>query len=139
MKPPIYYLSHRDTLWLPFRREITDPLDPAALGWPARFRHVANLQVSSLEAAYVLTQHLDRAWWLNPGVVLHAESRSTSVGDVLVDAAGAAWAVAPLGFVQVAAKDHSSPAERGEDQGQKNRTSCSSQKIKPRGGQDVSR
>ena len=102
MKPQTYHLYHRDTLWFPFGRVIEDPVDPGALGWPARYRHVADLQVPNLEAAYALTQHRERAWWRNPGVALHEESRSTSVGDVLVDAAGAAWAVAPLGFVRLA-------------------------------------
>ena len=105
MKPQIYHLYHRDTLWFPLGQTITEPLDPSTLGWPARYRHVADLQVPNLEAAYARSQHLEQAWWLNPGVVLFEESRSTSVGDVLVDPAGAIWAVAPLGFVRIAEQE----------------------------------
>ena len=33
MKTQTYHIYHRDALWFPFRREITDPLDPAVQAW----------------------------------------------------------------------------------------------------------
>jgi len=50
MKQQTYKLYHRDTLWFPFGRAIEDPIDPGALGWPARYRHVADLQTASLDS-----------------------------------------------------------------------------------------
>lgn len=38
----------------------------------------------ALEDAFELTNHIDRPWWENEGVRLCKESRSTSVGDLVV-------------------------------------------------------
>ncbi len=58
-------------------------------------RRVATLDGADLEAAFDATQNLDEAW--RP----EAPTRSTSVGDVMVDARGA-WMVDRMGFTLVA-------------------------------------
>jgi hypothetical protein len=46
--------------------------------------------------SYRQTQHLERPWWHNAGVLLHV--RSTSVGDVLETADGRRFVIEPMGF-----------------------------------------
>ncbi len=50
----------------------------------------------ALNMTYHLSQHLESPWWLNREVHLHV--RSTSVGDVLADAADNHFVVESLGF-----------------------------------------
>ena len=45
---------------------------------------VAVVDTNDLEEAYKLTNHIDHKWWLNNEVVKVKESRSTSVGDIMV-------------------------------------------------------
>lgn len=58
--------------------------------------------VDALEDAFRLTNHIDDPWWENEGVTLTKESRSTSVGDVIVvergDTSEAIYGVSPVGF-----------------------------------------
>lgn len=59
----------------------------------------------ALEFAYRLTNHIDALWWENPGVKVLKESRSTSIGDVVVfefnDGREEIWSVAGLGWTQL--------------------------------------
>jgi hypothetical protein len=50
----------------------------------------------ALSWSYRQTQHLERSWWHNAGVLLHV--RSTSVGDVLETADGRRFVVESIGF-----------------------------------------
>ena len=52
--------------------------------WSVDFDLVAEVEGNSLDEAFRLTNHIDRAWWDNPGVITHKKSRSTSVGDIIV-------------------------------------------------------
>jgi hypothetical protein len=58
-------------------------------------------QQKPLDQVFERTNHVDTAWTDNPEVVWYATDRplrSTSVGDVIVDASGRAWMVMPSGF-----------------------------------------
>jgi hypothetical protein len=57
----------------------------------------------ALSWSYRQTQHLERPWWHNAGVLLHV--RSTSVGDVLESQDGRRFVVESIGF-----KPYDSPA-----------------------------
>lgn len=46
---------------------------------------VAEVECDALGETFGLTNHIDYEWWENEGVTLFKESRSTSVGDVVVD------------------------------------------------------
>jgi hypothetical protein len=73
------------------------------LGWPQRHTLVAKIHTTDLDMAYGLTQHIERPWWHNGSVDLIQESRSTSIGDVIVDTvSGVAYSVEMVGFAQVA-------------------------------------
>jgi hypothetical protein len=52
--------------------------------FPEDYELVAIVPTSDLEIAYRDTNHIDRVWWENPNVQLVKESRSSSIGDVLV-------------------------------------------------------
>jgi hypothetical protein len=76
---PVIKVYHNPN-FLNYRGNHTDIVPPR--------RPIATVQVSeevptkqALEIAFRQTQHVDRSWWDNDGVILHA--RSTSVGDVL--------------------------------------------------------
>jgi hypothetical protein len=70
--------------------------------WPV----VAIVQANDLEHAYQLTNHIDEDWTQGPAVQwLQADPeghRSTSVGDIIVDPSGLAYAVANVGYTLVA-------------------------------------
>ena len=53
--------------------------------FPDDFNHVAEVDLPDEAHAEVfrLTNHIDRPWWENAGVTLVAQSRSTSVGDMI--------------------------------------------------------
>ena len=50
----------------------------------ANFDLVAEVVCPGLEDVFYLTNHVDHAWWENEGVTCIKQSRSTSVGDVVV-------------------------------------------------------
>jgi hypothetical protein len=52
--------------------------------WPEEYQLVAELETESLEKAFELTNHISCAWWDNEGVKLVKQSRSTSVGDIVI-------------------------------------------------------
>ena len=66
--------------------------DPDFYPEPNGYTHVAVVEVpedadndGALGQAWQYTNHIDRAWWDNPGVTrVGPPCRSTSVGDVLV-------------------------------------------------------
>ena len=73
--------------------------------WPGSCYHkVATVTANSLDQVFELTNHIDKPWFKNAGVVvsdsgLHGYHRSTSVGDVIVnDNTGSAHGVAHFGF-----------------------------------------
>jgi len=62
----------------------------------------ASAEPVSLDHAYQLTNHIDRAWWDNTNVTrVGPETRSTSVGDVIFRD-GVAHRVASFGFDKLA-------------------------------------
>ena len=72
--------------------------------WPdvegQTYRAVAEVDATSLNEVYRLTNTIDGPWVENPGVRATVRPcRSTSVGDVIVDPCGVAHGVAPVGFV----------------------------------------
>lgn len=50
----------------------------------ANFELVAEVECAQFEDVFYLTNHVDHAWWENEGVTCVKQSRSTSVGDVVV-------------------------------------------------------
>ena len=72
--------------------------------WPRGFDLVAAVRADGLERAFYLTNHVESDWTKNDDVkyVGPAEgSRSTSVGDVVVDPAGQAWRCEGCGWSKV--------------------------------------
>ena len=53
-----------------------------------KFDLVAEVECKQLAEVFFLTNHVDDAWWENEGVTCIKESRSTSVGDVVVASDG---------------------------------------------------
>jgi hypothetical protein len=74
---------------------------PAILGWPSNYRAVARVEADSLEEVFARTQHLETAWWHNPGVKALEISRSTSIGDIIQNEQGDLFAVTMTGFAKV--------------------------------------
>lgn len=74
------------------------------VAFPSGFRAVAYIpDAASLEDAFRLTNTIDAVWWDNPSVkALVGPTRSTSVGDVIIEAVdgrdGVAWRVLGVGF-----------------------------------------
>jgi len=98
--PLIMQVAHAKNPNFGFAREgHPDPV------YPADFFMVAVVEVPERQEpnpdhAFHLTNHIDRAWWENPGVTLVGEPRhrSTSVGDVVIMPNGRAMLCTPLGF-----------------------------------------
>lgn len=63
------------------------------------FTLVATVAATDLERAYMLTNHIDRPWWENEGVVKEVEEdvRSSSMGDMFI-LDGRAYGVDTFGF-----------------------------------------
>jgi len=65
---------------------------------------VAMVKTGSLEAAYQLTNTINFPWWENIDVEpIVTETRSTSVGDLLLLDDGSIHLVRPVGFLEIAA------------------------------------
>ena len=62
--------------------------DPDPVNFPKGFEEVATVDTADINGVFRLTNHIDCEWWNNVEVTLVKESRSTSVGDVVVDAEG---------------------------------------------------
>lgn len=69
--------------------------------FPDDFLLVANVDTDNLEDVFRLTNHIDSAWWTNPGVHHLVESRSTSTGDVVVQSDGTVFVVRSMGWSKV--------------------------------------
>jgi len=96
-------------------RFLTDSL-AGTLPDPACCLPVAAVLTDRLDSAFRLTQNLERPWTGHPAVqVLPAArdgARSTSAGDVLIDAAGAAWVASDRGFLPLPPRGHPDDASR---------------------------
>jgi hypothetical protein len=68
------------------------------VNFPEGFEKVAEVEAEDLGNVFYLTTHVTHEWWLNEGVTLVKESRSSSVGDVVVDAAGNRFLCAKMGW-----------------------------------------
>jgi len=71
------------------------------LNWPEAYQLVASVEAKTLEQAYASTQHIDQEWWKNQGVELLAESRSTSVSDIIIGPDRHVMVVMPVGFADL--------------------------------------
>jgi hypothetical protein len=49
------------------------------------YQLVAEVECDNFGDVFYLTNHVHQEWWKNEGVTLIKESRSTSVGDIVVD------------------------------------------------------
>ena len=66
------------------------------------YNHVANVDSTSLDHVFMLTNSIDEYWGENVGVEdLTTGCRSTSVGDIIEDNAGAKFLVCDLGFKEI--------------------------------------
>jgi hypothetical protein len=65
------------------------------------FTFVAEVDTDSYGDVFRLTNHIDTEWWNNEEVTLIKESRSTSVGDLVVDADGKAHLCCSVGWSDV--------------------------------------
>lgn len=64
----------------------------------------ATVETNSLDGAYKLTNTIDFPWWHNVDVEPSVtETRSTSVGDLLLLEDGSIHLVRPCGFLEIAA------------------------------------
>ena len=57
------------------------------LSFPAEYELVAVVEAENVEEAYYLTNSIDWGWWENEKVRMVKKSRSTSVGDVIINIA----------------------------------------------------
>ena len=66
------------------------------------YEKVAELKALSPEGAFEMTNHIDKPWWENKGVLRHKDkARSTSVGDVIVCEDGRKWRVEMVGMSEM--------------------------------------
>lgn len=75
--------------------------------WPDGFRLVAAVKTNDKEKAFELTNSIDSDWTLNPeaGAFFRGQSRSTSVGDIMIDEKGTMWQVEAFGFRELKRKE----------------------------------
>ena len=68
--------------------------------WPLHYRRVAVVEAPELGAVFELTNHIHDNWTKGPAVATLDEprARSTSVGDVVIDADDKVYGVAGIGF-----------------------------------------
>lgn len=72
--------------------------------FPTGYIHVADVETSSLDGAFELTNHINSPWWTNPGVTHMGNTarRSTSTGDIIVNVnTGIAWRCDDVGWTKV--------------------------------------
>lgn len=90
----------------PFSEETTLNLlrDPKiSLGANYPFVLVATVAANTCDDAFMLTNHFVGSWYDNPNVTVHSKSRSTSVGDVVINKSDdSIWIVAVNGFTELA-------------------------------------
>lgn len=63
-----------------------------------KYELVARVECQHLGEAFELTNTIDHPWWENEGVEVLVRSRSTSVGDVIVDPDGQRHRCEPVGW-----------------------------------------
>lgn len=61
---------------------------------------VATVTCENFGNVFYLTNHVHQEWWKNEGVILVKESRSTSVGDIVVDENGKVFLCASVGWIK---------------------------------------
>jgi len=79
--------------------DFRDTENPA--NFPEGFEKVAEVECEDITKVFYLTNHViyhTHEWWKNDGVTLVKESRSTSVGDVVVDADGNRFLCVKVGW-----------------------------------------
>ncbi len=86
--------------------------DAGDAAFPGAYTRVATVEADSLDQVFALTNHGENSWQENPGVV-GIGTRSTSVGDVIVDPLGRPYRVENTGFSEVPSPDET-PLERIE-------------------------
>jgi hypothetical protein len=65
------------------------------------FEYVATVESDSHQDVFRITNHIDHDWWDNPEVKDYKdETRSTSVGDVVVDEDGKRFRVEMAGWTE---------------------------------------
>ena len=70
--------------------------------FPDEFHIVAVVAAKDLEEAYYLTNSIHCAWWENEGVApVQTETRSTSIGDIIMDNEGKFHKVDTFGFTEI--------------------------------------
>lgn len=66
------------------------------------YEHVAEVDTTSLEEVFRVTNHIDEPWWKNKEVTWYKpNSRSTSVGDVVTDGAGMVFRCEGTGWQRI--------------------------------------
>ena len=68
--------------------------------FPSEYELVANVETTELEDVFRLTNHIE--WEKNSQVEEVKPSRSTSVGDIVVDATGHAFLCERIGWKEIA-------------------------------------
>ncbi len=74
--------------------------------FPEAYTRVATVEADSLDQVFALTNHGEKPWQENPGVV-GTDARSTSVGDVIVDLRGRPYRVENTGFRELPSRNES--------------------------------
>jgi len=69
--------------------------------FPQEFTHVANVDTATIDEVYRLTNHIGYAWWESKWVDCIKQSRSTSVGDVVVDSNGKIFRCENVGWKEI--------------------------------------
>jgi hypothetical protein len=75
--------------------------DGNQLLFPEHYTHVANVNINDIEDAYELANHIHTAWYNNKSVEILDLSRSTSIGDVIVDKKGVVHRCESMGWEQI--------------------------------------
>lgn len=80
-----------------------NPVETRKRVFPDDFVLVAEVNSDSLEEIYRLTNHIDEAWWDNPGVKRIPENpvRSTSTGDLVILSDGRMFVCCTIGWSQI--------------------------------------
>lgn len=116
MKYEIYHRSPIFFEWV-LQGKISKEELNKLLDWPTKYHKVGEINANSLDKVFMQTQNDSRfGWVMEPGVIrswTHSEvpgdnlvadperTRSTSVGDVIIDETGKAFVVATLGFSEI--------------------------------------
>jgi hypothetical protein len=93
MKFTVLHAQSRDT-----RFEFHPP------NWTERrddYLAVAHVEAETLDEVYERTNTIDVPWMEKSGVTALRASRSTSVGDIIIEEGGTEWMVASFGFSEL--------------------------------------